>query len=174
MTGSMVAEHVRTIPEPLTVAHADELFDALQAEDLYTFIPEAPPVTVSALRDRYEALIGGPGPASPERWFNWVLRERGSAEALGLLQATLREGERSASVAYLLFPAHRGCGYAREGVAQTMDTLSRHHGVERFRAEIDSRNERSLRLVTRLGFEHERDERTAVGVDRVYVKRYES
>ena len=157
--------------EPLSVAHAEELFGALQAPDIYTFIPEDPPATLADLRRRHERLIAGPGPSSPERWFNGVMRETRRNRAIGLLQATVQVSDRTASVAYVLLPEHQGKGLARQGVERMMDELAATARVETFVAEIDSRNERSLALAKRLGFERVGREATDVGEDHVYARR---
>jgi len=157
--------------EVLKATHAAELFDLLQAEAIYTYIPEDPPDTLADLESRYRFIIRGPKSTSPEKWFNWVLRERHSAQVVGVFQATVVTIENTASIAYVLFPEQWGKGYASKGVDLMMSSLTRQKGVQKFVAEIDSRNKRSLRLVKRLGFEHTGTEPTDVGEDYIYTKR---
>lgn len=42
--------------EPLTAAHAGELFALLRNDALYTFIPQEPPKSLEWLRERYAKL----------------------------------------------------------------------------------------------------------------------
>lgn len=157
--------------EPLKDTHASELFNFLQPEVIYTYIPEHPPETVSALENRYRFMIKGPKPGSSEEWFNWVLREEGSRQAVGVLQATLNTNEKKASIAYVLFPEQWGKGYAHEGIKQMMSLMSDLGDGLTFVAEIDSRNERSLRLIKRLGFKYAGIESTDEGEDHIYIRR---
>jgi RimJ/RimL family protein N-acetyltransferase len=62
---------------------------------------------------------------------------------------------------FLFSPAVWGQGYAREALQAVIDRAFRDRGHEEIRAEADPRNERCLRLLTRLGFrETGRAERT--------------
>lgn len=158
--------------EVLKPTHAAELFDLLQAEAIYSCIPEDPPDTLADLESRYRFIIRGPGSTSPEQWFNWVLREQESRQAVGMLQATVVTIKKTAFIAYVLFPEQWGKGYARQGVELMMSCLIRQSSVQKFIAEIDSRNQRSLRLVKRLGFEHTGTEPTDEGEDHIYTKRW--
>jgi RimJ/RimL family protein N-acetyltransferase len=64
-------------------------------------------------------------------------------------------------IGFLFSPAVWGKGYAREALRAVIDHAFRDRGHEEIRAEADPRNERCLRLLTRLGFrETGRAERT--------------
>jgi len=56
-------------------------------------------------------------------------------------------------IGYALLPAYRGHGYALEAVRAMFDWARQHPGVRRFRASVAPGNERSLNLITKLGFE---------------------
>jgi RimJ/RimL family protein N-acetyltransferase len=55
-------------------------------------------------------------------------------------------------VGYTLLPAGRGRGYAIEAVRAAFDWATRVHGVRRFRASVAPDNERSINLISKLGF----------------------
>jgi RimJ/RimL family protein N-acetyltransferase len=57
-----------------------------------------------------------------------------------------------AEIGYSLLPAFRGQGYAIEAVRAMFDWARRKHGVWRFRASVSPDNERSQRLIGKLGF----------------------
>ena len=42
--------------EPLVAAHADEMFGPMSAQAIYAYIPEQPPASVAALRQRYQSV----------------------------------------------------------------------------------------------------------------------
>lgn len=55
-------------------------------------------------------------------------------------------------VGYTLLPAARGQGFAIEAVRAAFDWATKAHGVRRFRASVAPDNERSLKLIGKLGF----------------------
>jgi [ribosomal protein S5]-alanine N-acetyltransferase len=57
-------------------------------------------------------------------------------------------------VGYTLLPDARGQGYAIEAVRAMFDWATRVHGIRRFRASMAPDNERSINLITKLGFAH--------------------
>ena len=64
-------------------------------------------------------------------------------------------------IGFLFSPAVWGKGFAREALQAVIDRAFRERGHEEIRAEADPRNERCLRLLSRLGFrETGRAERT--------------
>ena len=52
--------------EPLIPAHATRLYERLQDERLYEFIPQNPPASLQALEDRYRALSSRRSPDGRE------------------------------------------------------------------------------------------------------------
>ena len=144
--------------EPLTVAHADEMYPVLVDETMYAHVPEKPPSSVAALRTRYEFLRAGRSPDGGERWLNWVLRLRETSELIGFYQATVRPS--TCSIGFVLNPTYWGRGYATEAGLAILTRLFESLGVATVTAEIDPRNSASIRLVRRLGFSFARhDER---------------
>lgn len=156
--------------EVLRPDHADRVFADFGDERIYTFIPERPPVSVEALRDRYRRMAAGPPAGGDERWLNWLLFRIDRDEPIGWLQATVYPGERRADVAWVLFPTAWGQGFATEAGTWLLGHLREVHGVERVSAEIDTRNTRSLALVERLGFTRDRTVPTDAGEDHVYLR----
>jgi RimJ/RimL family protein N-acetyltransferase len=55
-------------------------------------------------------------------------------------------------VGYTLLPEVRGRGYAIEAVRAAFDWATSAHGIRRFRASVAPGNDRSLNLITKLGF----------------------
>jgi len=79
-----------------------------------------------------------------------VLREP-ALGLIGYVQASVLPGGR-ASIGYELASAHWGRGYAQEAVGAMLDELARRYGVRGVSAVLKRPNERSRRLLERLGF----------------------
>ena len=91
----------------------------------------------------------------------WLLRPillhatDGAPRAIGYLNFHAGPDERGmVEVGYTLLPEARGKGYAIEAVRAAVDWATSVHGVQRVRASIAPDNERSINLVTKLGFVH--------------------
>ena len=141
----------RLLLESIAVGHATTLFEALQAAELYTYIPQEAPSSLEALTARFEALTSRRSPDGHEDWLNWALRQRATAVYIGTVQATVRT-DHTALLAYMIFPAFWRQGYAREACARVIAHLFEDYHVSRIAAEIDTRNIASIRLVEALGF----------------------
>ena len=128
-------ETERLFLEPILPAHAPVLYERMQEERLYRFIPQDPPVTPQALEDRY-----------------WAVRERGSGDYAGTLEATVHD-DRKATVAYMVFVPYQRRGFAAEACWRLLEHLFDDYRVGVVAAEIDTRNTASIALVESLGFE---------------------
>ena len=135
--------------EPLTAAHAPEMFEVLSDPAIYEF-EGAPPPDELWLRSRYERLEQR-GPSSrTEKWLNWVIRLQGG-ELAGYVQATVRQ-EDTALVAYELNSRYWRRGIATAAVQAMLRELADHYGVRTFVAVLKARNYRSAGLLGKLGF----------------------
>ena len=86
--------------EPLTVAHAPEMFEVLCDPLTHQYIDHPPPSSVDHLRAVYKQLETRKSPDGRQLWLNWVVRLPGQP-AMGYVQATVMSHGR-AWVAYLL------------------------------------------------------------------------
>jgi RimJ/RimL family protein N-acetyltransferase len=139
--------------EPQTVAHAPALFELLQDPKLYAFEGE-PPKSLAWWVDRLERLSSRQSPDGQEAWLNWVVCRAGVP--LGYVQATVFEGldgRRTAWVAYVLGAEHSGQGVATRAVACMEQELVAAYGAQRLAAVFKTENERSAKLLSRLGYE---------------------
>jgi RimJ/RimL family protein N-acetyltransferase len=89
----------------------------------------------------------------------WLLRpillrrEEGAPRAIGYLNFHAGPDERGmVEVGYTLLPEARGQGYAIEAVRAAFDWATSVHGVHLFRASVSPDNDRSLNLISKLGF----------------------
>jgi ribosomal-protein-alanine N-acetyltransferase len=137
--------------EPQRVEHAEALFGPLGDARLYAHIPQEPPPSLDALRERLALLSTRRSPQGDELWLNWVVRDAHDRALLGRVQATVR-ADAPCYLAYEVFPAHWQRGIATEACRRAMHWLIDELQVKHFTAEVDSLNTASLRLLQRLGF----------------------
>jgi RimJ/RimL family protein N-acetyltransferase len=137
--------------EPLTVAHAPAMFDLLRDPAIYTYLDFGPPPSLEHLSRVYAQLETRRSPDGSREWLNWIIVLDGAP--IGLAQATI-SGD-GCEIAYILHSAQWGRGYALEAVTAMLAEL----GERTFFANVDEKNERSIRLLQRLGFRHAGGER---------------
>ena len=137
--------------EPLAVAHAEEMFEPLSAAVIYDYMAGGPPSSIAALRERYVNLERGRSADGRQQWLNWIIRVR-SGRCAGFVQATLYPGH-TGDFAFVLAPEHWGHGVAFEACQAAIPYIASELGVTELFATVDPRNARSIRLLTRLGFD---------------------
>ena len=150
-TGGVVLETPRLALEPLTRAHAAEMFEALADPELYTYLPLSLPESVEALAERYARLARGYPDTEDELWLNWVVRDRATGAAIGHVQATIYE-DLTADLTCVLAAGSWGRGFASEALRAALGELWGRHGVERVEIALDNRNLRGALVAERLGF----------------------
>lgn len=155
--------------ELITLAehHADQMYTPLQDKEIYHFIPDTPPPSVDSLKSHYARLAIGSS-KSTEHWLNWVITKTDSNEIIGSLQTTVMVEDKVAYIAYILFPSFWGNGYASESVVWLIDYLKSMGNIETAIAEIDTRNENSIRVVKNLEFIRKDTLATDQGEDYIY------
>jgi RimJ/RimL family protein N-acetyltransferase len=142
-------EAARVTLEPQTAEHAAEMFAVLSDPAIYTY-ENSPPPSVEWLRTRFEKLETRRSADGTELWLNWVVRLE-SEPLIGYVQATVFPNGKAA-IAYEFSSAYWGRGLACEAAEALMRELAEHYHVTHFTAVAKSANERSLRLLERLGF----------------------
>lgn len=137
--------------EPLTESHAFEMYDALQDERIYAFIPDRRPAAPDELRLRYRRLATGVSSDGTQRWLNWIVRLVAKSQCIGYVQSTVYPAG-TADFAFVIASAFWGQGIAREASLAAIDALRDDWGVHSLHATVDSANHRSCALLLRLGF----------------------
>lgn len=139
--------------EPQLAAHAEMMFAKLSDPAIYEY-ENAPPVSLEWLRTRYTKLESRRSADGREQWLNWVVRllgGHGSGELIGYVQATVR-ADGSALIAYEFASAYWGRGLASQAVTAMLAELASHYQMREFWALLKRKNNRSMRLLERLGF----------------------
>lgn len=136
---------------PLRVEHADEFAPVLGDPLMHIFIG-GEPADEDQLRARYRRQVVGRSRDGSQRWFNWLVRGREDAQALGTVQATVSEKEDglTAEVAWVIGTAHQGQGYAKEA-AELMVTWLRQQGVGTVVAHVHPQHEASMAVARAVG-----------------------
>lgn len=93
-------------------------------------------------------------PAAPG-WFQYAIELRSDGSLVGDVGVNLHENRMQAEIGFTLAVAHQGHGYAAEAVGRVLTELFTVAGLVRVSAECDARNDRSARLLERLGFRRE-------------------
>jgi RimJ/RimL family protein N-acetyltransferase len=137
--------------EPVRASHAREIWPQLDDERMWRYFPSLRPATVADLQRLYEKWERG-SRVDGEVWLNWLCRERSQGVLVAGMQATVHTRERIAYLAYAVYPLHQRKGYAREAAQSVIAHVKERCGVERFFAEMDTRNEASYRFAESLGF----------------------
>ncbi|GAA3189916.1 GNAT family N-acetyltransferase [Dactylosporangium siamense] len=103
------------------------------------------------------AFVAETARLDPERegWFQYAVEGRDSGLLLGDVGVNRGDGGRQAEIGFTFAPAFQGRGYATEAVGRVVRHLLVEEGLHRVHASLDARNERSARLLERLGFRRE-------------------
>ena len=137
--------------EPLVHGHAVSLSEALLDPAVYAPFGKTPPKSVEALIALIQRWSAGPPANRPtERWWNIAVFSLDDNCGLGRLEATIIDDR--AEIAYLFGSKHWGKGYALEAMRWFQDRLAEDGAASKLWATITPGNERSVRLVQRLGY----------------------
>ncbi len=142
-------EAARFTLEPQTAMHAQQMFVVLSDPAIYEYENE-PPASLEWLRARFAKLESRWSTDGQEQWLNWVIRLP-SSELVGYVQATVRSNGRAA-IAYELSSTYWGRGLASEAVRAMIAELQEQYQVRGLCAVLKRENQRSMRLLERLGF----------------------
>jgi RimJ/RimL family protein N-acetyltransferase len=104
------------------------------------------PATEAALAVKLTQVTAAPG-----EWLVLAIALRDEGRVIG--EVLLKRGiQDEAEIGYVLARDHQGHGYASEAVSALITEARLTLGIENFSAEVDRRNEASLRLLQRQGF----------------------
>jgi len=81
---------------------------------------------------------------------------RDSGVPIGMCGLIKRDSLEDADIGYALLPEHCSKGYAHEAAMAVMATAGGEFGMRRVVAVTNAENERSIRLLERMGFRYER------------------
>jgi len=140
--------------EPLTEAHAEELFVPLQASAIYEWIAVTAPVRVEDLRVRWAQLESRLSSDGAAACLNWVARRIEDGACVGKIDVDVHN-DVATNIGYVLVPSAWGQGYATELVRTVVAHLAA-RGVARFVATVTAGNDASARVLSKAGFTNTR------------------
>lgn len=144
----LTSDHIAL--EPLCVEHASVLFEPLSDLIIYQHIPDEPPASPEALKDRFRHLEQRQSPDGSELWLNWAINDVRRRTYVGYIQATVVGC--NAELAYVLTSSAWGYGIATASCQLVLGYLRHGCAVSSVEAQTDTRNIRSIQLLRRLGF----------------------
>ena len=99
-----------------------------------------------------ELALGEP---RAEGWFQYAVERKDRPGLIGDVGVNRRDAGRQAELGFSFAAEHQGRGYATEAVRRVVEHLLVEEGLHRVTAECDARNDRSARLLERVGFRRE-------------------
>ena len=142
-------ESGRLVLSPMVRDDAEDLFGLRRDPTLYRFTGGAPPASADDVQQRIRLLEGRRSPEGDELWLNWTLRLRSSGEAVGYVQAGVREGR--ADLAWVIGTPFQNRGYATEAGRRVAAWIVEYFEVSEFRAAIHPDHAASRKVAARIG-----------------------
>ena len=139
----------RLVLSPMVRDDACELFGLWRDPVLYRFTGGVAPASVDDVRERIRLREGRRSPDGDELWLNWTLRLRSSGQAVGYVQAGVREGR--ADLAWVVGVPFQNRGYATEAGRRATAWIREHCGVSELRAAIHPDHAASCRVAAHIG-----------------------
>ena len=145
----MILTSARLTIRPFRAADAPTLADYRSDPEVARYQHWSAPYSVDAAARMIAEMTD---PAAPG-WFQYAVEHDGAV--IGDIGVSTHENLMQAELGYTIAPAHQGHGYATEAVRRMLQHLFADRGLHRVSAECDARNERSAKLLARLGFRQE-------------------
>lgn len=144
-------ETTRFFLEPISGRYAKVLFESLQSNQLYTYIPSDAPISIEALQVKYEMWEKRFSKDGNETWLNYAILDKTDNIYKGTLQATIIKNAET-YIAYEVFPKYWNNGIAKECVSKMVNILIAEFNCAKISAHTDTRNIPSIGLLKSLGF----------------------
>ncbi len=105
--------------------------------------------------------------------YEWTIRQKTSGEVFGITGLSLApERFRSAEIHFSLFPDYWGKGIAHEALKRVLSFAFKELGLHRVYAGVAVNNQRSIRLLERLGMQREGRGRAILPIGGEWVDNY--
>lgn len=140
------------ILEPINEHHAELLFNELQAQELYDYIPQSPPESITTLKRRYLKWSARKSPIGDEYWLNYAIFDIDLSDYVGTVQATLQSKGKN-YIAYEVFPKYQRRKVGTNAVKCLIAFMQSSFNIAVVTAHVDTRNEKSYKFLESLGFD---------------------
>jgi ribosomal-protein-alanine N-acetyltransferase len=136
--------------EPASLHYASAFVAAVRASQRLHKPWVAPPASLTAFR---EYLLAKQNPCHVSYFV--IAEPSGALVGVINLNEIMRGSFQSAYVGYFGFAPHQGHGYMSMGLGSVIQAAFREHGLHRLEANIQPKNNASIALVKRAGFQRE-------------------
>ena len=145
----------RLILDELTLADAGDMFPYRADPEVCRFQSWEPMTTLEEV-ERFIAQINATEFNTPGTWFQIAIRHQGTGQLLGdLATHFLADAPQQVELGFTISPQCQRQGYATEAVQGLLHYLFQNCGKYRVTASIDPRNQASLALLQKVGFQQE-------------------
>jgi [ribosomal protein S5]-alanine N-acetyltransferase len=110
--------------------------------------------------------------ANPTADASWAIRRNDDGVFLGSISLAKHHDGDDIEVSYALLPEHHGMGYATEALLLALAYGFREMNLQRIVAETQSANQRSIRLLERVGMQFEKHVIRFAAQQSIYVARF--
>ena len=158
LEGKNLAVQSTTKPEGIFLNRTDEripklgnLISLAHWELIYTFLGKG---YVDAVAAHEESIVQYMGDYNTCLLYTsiWIVELAESHTVIGRAGLQLRDGYEEPELGFVIAPAYRGHGYAREACEAVLQVAREELFFETIRAVVHRDNEKSLRLCKKLGF----------------------
>jgi RimJ/RimL family protein N-acetyltransferase len=154
VAGDLLIQSNRLILRPITAEDAEAIFGYRSNAIINQFqgwIPETVADVHDFIQDKICAEID-----QPDTWFQLAIVKNDSGELIGDIGIHFLELDSlQVEIGFTLDWKHHGNGFATEALTEVMKFLFRKLNKHRVIASIDPRNEKSIKVVERLGMRKE-------------------
>lgn len=148
----MLLESERLLIRDASVADAPFYFEMFNDPDWIKYINDKGLKTVAETRAYLEDILEKNKKLNGLGFFTIVLKE--TQESIGIASALQRDSMKYVDVGYGLLPKGRGKGYAKEATELMMEYIHKKFQQEKVCAFTLPENQKSRKLLERLGFEY--------------------
>jgi RimJ/RimL family protein N-acetyltransferase len=140
---------------PFTRGDVEAVFGYRQREDVARYLFDGP-MTLESVTEAVQLRVGQERFNGEGDKIFLAVELRDEHRLIGEVSLILRdEGARQAEIGYIFHPEHHGRGYATEAARTLLEMGFAGAGMHRIYARCDVRNERSWKVMERLGMRRE-------------------
>jgi len=136
----------------LELCDAQEFFHYRSLPKVYQF-QSFQPKSIEDVRDFFGKISESPN--IPNTWFQLAICEKGRNMIIGDIGIHTFGDGYQVEIGYTLNPDYQGLGYAQESVMAVIECLFLKLGKHRVIASVDPNNEKSIRLLEKIGMRKE-------------------
>jgi ribosomal-protein-alanine N-acetyltransferase len=145
----------------ITLADDNEIFALRSNEKVIQYLDRPPVETIEEVHEFINKIING---IERDEWIHWVITEKSDDKLIGTICLWNLDREKEvAEIGFELLPDYMGKGIMQKVVPIIIDYGFKKMKLKSIEGEVDPGNVKSIKLMERFGFTHNRDlEKTIV------------